>query len=210
MRQVLTLLALAALFVSTLAYADESRCPPGHRTKITVEHPDNFQGPTQPSPSVVLNEIITQFWGIPLRWFDQAGINTAFGHTFSDLPSGICGATLRVKVRALGDIPYTDTIRLEYEDKSRHEPFAWRITIRNIIGTWETGMEAELELDLAHLPKGVRSVTDVLYSIQDGTLDVVVEEDTMVDYLILEYCTRCTEVSTEAVSWGHVKAMYRE
>ena len=52
----------------------------------------------------------------------------------------------------------------------------------------------KLVLDLGNLPPSTGSVTSVLGDMADGDLDVYIQDDTAVDYIILRYW-RCCEKS---------------
>jgi hypothetical protein len=73
-------------------------------------------------------------------------------------------------------------------------------------GSWYPGAEATFEVDLADLPPYSHFGTNILSELQDGELEFMVEDDTLVDYAILRVCQCPLEV--EAESWGRVKARY--
>ena len=58
--------------------------------------------------------------------------------------------------------------------------------------TWNAGDQKKLILDLGNLPPSIGSVTSVLGDMADGDLDVYLQDDTAVDYIILRYW-RCCE-----------------
>jgi hypothetical protein len=72
-----------------------------------------------------------------------------------------------------------------------------------------------VELNLGDLPPYVDFPTSVLRALHDGRLDLLVEDDTAIDYALLTIC-RCASialiespVSVETASWGRVKSRYR-
>ncbi len=191
------------------SWAQVLDCPPGAGATVQVEQDDDFTGPPVPAqPSAQLSAFITGFWGYPLRGFDEGGIDKGFGHTFVDLPSGICGAVVTLKLHAESFGSSNDTVRFQLVDPNDTEGFLWRKVIANIIGSWDIGQEAVLVLDLANLVPGLNGNTNIVPSLAGGTLDVVIEDDTAVDYITLETCTACP-VGVQQKTWGSVKAMYR-
>jgi hypothetical protein len=158
------------------------------------------------------------FWPQPTtRWFDTGGNNAALIHTFEGWRGPVCGATLELRLRAQSSALSTnDSIRLELRGGSDHQrAFRYWTTIRNVVGAWGPGAEAVVELNLGDLPPYVDFPTSVLRALHDGRLDLLVEDDTAIDYALLTIC-RCASialiespVSVETASWGRVKSRYR-
>ena len=142
--------------------------------------------------------------------FDQtAGLNggaanTQVAHTFTGLPDGIQGATLRLPIRA-GDEEFvsTDGVILSfYKDTAVDyaEGTAWRRTFAAIaedvnlfpspdpglFGTWSPADERVLELNLGALPLAGGGTVDLIPEMDaESFLDVVVSDETAVDFISL-------------------------
>ena len=102
---------------------------------------------------------------------------------------------------------------------------AWNywVTVRRVLGSWNPGDETTLKLNLANLPIYVDFPPNILEALSDGELELLVEDDTAVDFANLSVC-RCHEprpgpawvdvvdskgmLSTEATTWGLLKANY--
>lgn len=157
---------------------------------------DGFAAPGEPtSPSAELQA----FFAGPQRSFDQAGINLAFGHTFTGLPTGIVGARLTVRLRAEG---FADNDGLSLELLPGPQ-FAWGQSVRNLTGVnpWVNPADRTVTLDLASLPASPQGVTGILSALADGDLDVYVQDDTAVDYVALEV-SHCPPPPCVAPPWG--------
>jgi len=143
----------------------------------------------QTSPSPALQAYMDQYnnGAFPNRQFDDQASNRVFGHTFTGLPVDITCATLEIGLKAGGDIQSNDGIDLDYDGT---ESFAWHSRISNLPeagGTWTNGQTAVIRFDLAGLPPGG---TNIISSINaDNSLDVYVQDDTAVDYIILSVVT---------------------
>jgi hypothetical protein len=62
-------------------------------------------------------------------------------------------------------------------------------------------------LNLTDLPPYVDFPTNILAAVDDGSLDLLIEDDTAVDYALLRVCY-CANV-TEHESWGRLKTLFR-
>lgn len=125
--------------------------------------------------------------------FDQLTHDSCFAHTFADLPDGIVGATLEIRLAADG-LACNDTISLQAS--SDGSSLAWSRRIgSNCLGDqipgllsygWGNGNAETLFLDLSALPNADGSTTDLLALIDaDDRLDVRVNNDTGCDYAVL-------------------------
>ena len=183
---------------------------------------DNFAYPYEPTtPSPMYQDYADMFWPqATYRQFDQPGTDVALIHTFvfPEVTGRICRATIEMRVRA-GSSSLVDNDSFRFSLKGGANPqeshVYWR-TFRWTVGagTFPPGTEAVMKLDLADLP-GTYFPNNILSKLSDRELEVMVEDDTMVDYIKLTVC-KCQGpmfVATEdglLSTWGAVKALYDE
>ena len=144
-------------------------------------------------------ELFTAFPPGSWRKFGQIVPDKRFGHTFTELPSEIVAAELEICLRAGRDIPIDDELHLEFLNDPT-PTFAWGKTIKDLpltpggtpIGSWDEGDIETFTLDLGNLLPSAAGVTSVLGKLEDGNLDVYIQDDTAVGYIILRYW-RCCE-----------------
>ncbi len=137
------------------------------------------------SPSTELVTAFPGYW----RPFDQIVSNRKFGHTFTGLPGAIVAVQLELRLRAGTDIPTNDALYLEFLNPG----FAWAKRISDLTGlAWNAGDEKKLILNLANLPASNAGVTNILGYLADGDLDIYIQDDTAVDYVILRVWTCCS------------------
>lgn len=126
--------------------------------------------------------------GVTPKDFDDRTRNSFFGHTINNLPTGICGATLRISVCADGNDSDNDALLLDLTGGN----FAWNQRFAALTGlAWRTNDCREITLDLANLPPGIgNSQSNILNSLADGQLDVVIQDDTSIDFaeLTVQHC----------------------
>jgi hypothetical protein len=206
-----------ALLLVVLALASGNahaiNCQSGISIVIPVGNADNFAPPLEPVfPDANLARLIATVWNVPLRYLDYMGINASMGHTFQWSACPITAAELEIRVRSLGDIPDNDRISLELNDRffeGESEVYRWTTTLAILTQTaWYSGEEATLILDLGNLPVDLYGRTSVLAYMNDGNLDIEVQDDTAVDYIILRLCTS-SPVAVESKTWSAIKALYR-
>jgi hypothetical protein len=188
-------------------------CPSGTSIVIEVGVADNFAPPMEPVfPDANLARFIATIWNVPLRYLDDMTVNKSMGHTFQWEACPIIAAELETRVRSLGDIPGNDRISLELNDgffNGESEVSRWTTTLANLTQTgWYEGEEATLILDLGNLPVDLYGRTSVLAYMIDGNLDIEIQDDTAVDYIVLRLCTSCA-VAVESKTWGSIKALYK-
>jgi hypothetical protein len=166
-----------------------SKCPNSCPEQDYSEFPaginDNFTLPTEPAVPLGSFGVYVNNWQNAPRQFDTNGCDMAFGHTFTGLPECIKSATLEICLRANCSLANNDTLHLEYLGGSA---FAWHIGIKNLpgFGQWNKNDQNCITLDLNNLPPSGTSGTSVLGSMElSGKLDVFVQDDTAVDYMIL-------------------------
>lgn len=165
-------------------------CPAPVTTIFTAGVKDNFStanGPELSSPSAALQAYMNNYSGgypTNAQHFDGTTIDRVFGHTFTGLPPGITGAKLEIGLRAIGG-GSNDSINLSFTTPP--DTFAWGGAIAGLTGLpWTTGNSAVLTLDLAALPGGQNILSNIN---ANNTLDVYVQDDTAVDYIILTIVT---------------------
>lgn len=134
------------------------------------------------------------------REFDEAGVNAAFGHTFTNVEPGsnreICGATLEIRLRPEGGAD-NDKLVLDFFGEDNASGWGHYIGDYGSVdglhdGEWDddyTGAQT-FTLDLDALPDGSGTTSIIDELAQYGYLDVFVQDDTAVDFLWLtvEYC----------------------
>jgi hypothetical protein len=160
---------------------------------------DNFMNGTEsanPAPSLVS---FLGTLGVPMVAeydFSPPSMNSSFGETITNLVLPGCtivGARLNIHLSPTttpGTNPMDDMIGFVQNGQE-----IWRQNIGTLAGIpWVSGSQVTLILDLANLPVPLNgsNVTNILAALQDGTLDIFVLDNTMVDYMEIsvEYC--CT------------------
>ncbi|MEY2410374.1 MAG: hypothetical protein QOF48_3044, partial [Verrucomicrobiota bacterium] len=155
---------------------------------------DNFVGADAAAPSQDLKDLLVS---LNLRGFDEAGSDKWFAHSFTNLPMDISDAVLRIRLRADAGTPQNDTVELLFATEGGGLlPASWnrRIgtggfdSVPGLMATpWAPGAVTELVLNLGQLRNADNSVTDLLPTLHaQRRLDIIVQEDTEVDYIILE------------------------
>ncbi len=169
---------------------------------------DNFVGPDPTSPSAGLLTYVTNNYPlVHFKGFDDCTVNEWVAHTFSNLPPCITAASLTLHVMPCGDISPNDDVGLyfvgpngtlldpngqwsrrlgtgSYDSGVGLLPNPWNTTY------YPTG--ALITLNLDQLSNVNPPTTSLLADLnQYGFLDVVVEDDTAVDYLELTVVSCC-------------------
>ncbi len=182
----------------------EAPCENATSATFEAGNNDNFTGTSEPtSPSADLQVVLSQY-ASGTRDFDELMSNRVFGHTFTGLPSGIVAATLELHLRGRPDIPSNDALSLELVGGTT--PFGWARRISDLPeagGTWVIDQDAVFTLDLAALPLAGGGFTDILPNVNlDQALDVYIQDDTAVDYMILTVLAcPCTPPPPDLISW---------
>lgn len=184
----IALLALLIPLFFSPAPAMAARCEAPSTTTFLAGVEDGFGGGNDPaSPGSTLNTYFSSIGVTPKSFDDRAG-NRFFGHTFSNLPTGICGATLRISVCSDGGNSDNDALILDRVGNT----FAWNQQFPVLTGLpWFEGDCREFSLDLTDLPTGLGgSQQNLLDSLADGQLDVVIQDDTSIDFaeLTVQHC----------------------
>lgn len=182
----------------------EAPCENATSATFEAGNNDNFTGTSEPtSPSADLQVVLSQY-ASGTRDFDELMSNRVFGHTFTALPTGIVAATLELHLRGRPDIPSNDALSLELVGGIT--PFGWARRISDLPeagGTWNVDQDAVFTLDLAALPLAGGGFTDILPNVNlDQALDVYIQDDTAVDYMILTVLAcPCTPPPPDLISW---------
>lgn len=181
---VLGLAAIVLVFFATpTALAQTQECPEGSVTRVqkfTAGVKDSFRLPADATkPSARLIEQLGRTWNN----FDDAKEPKPLGHTFTDLPCYIVGATLTAHITPIGKPKENDYISLGLQEGR----FLWTGLIKDLAERWPT--RTTITLDLNKLPTR-RGFTSILSHLAQGTLDVYFSSHVAVDYLELTitYC----------------------
>ncbi len=164
---------------------------------------DQFAGSTEPaSPSTEVGDFIVATSGQPPLDFDQATSNRWFGHTFAPLVGCADGARLELRAMALSGGASNDSICLQLLDPAA-PTYGWCRSFFNLPesgGSWNTGDTAVFTLDLGNLPGG----GSILSLFAEGRLDVLVQDDTKVDYLALTVNPACSLLFADGFELGDI------
>jgi len=162
------------------------------------------QPPSLSSPSRALGNLLLMEYAHRRFDFDQVpGVNsvagnTAFGHTFANIPPDVEGATLWLKLTAGTGTTATDTMDILFTDtqnSSSKSALAWHRSLGQSADDpgllkntpWVQGDVAIAKLDLSALPMSTGGTTNLLPLIRaKGFFDIVIENDTGVDYALLD------------------------
>jgi parallel beta-helix repeat protein len=151
---------------------------------------NNFEPAT---PSLALAALLTN----PAD-FDEVNSNHHFGHTISGLPECIVRAELEIVLRSLSSDACNDSIALQVTGGAPAFVWSRRIGAPSsspdycqgpaglLSYTWFSGKTVTFNLVLSNLPNLGGGTTDLLPLLNiDGHLDVYLQDDTAVDYMIL-------------------------
>jgi hypothetical protein len=153
-------------------------CPEPNESVFWAGIADNFNLPAEPAfQSPQLKKSDSGYTGV-WRNFDETVDNQRFGHTFTGLPECIVAATLEIRMKATGDIPSTDSLGLALH---------WGQLIKNLSSTghWLSGETQTFLLNLDALPTSSTPFSVLPYMNKNQMLDVYIQDDTSVDYMIL-------------------------
>ena len=167
-------------------YPIEFTCPAGREDNFST---GDGSEPTDPSAYLLSN------WGYcssgPLTQFDVIPQDKCFVHTFGKCcwpPSyTITEAYLEICMKAGPSMPYTDSIKFRQNGDN-----LWGISLNGLISWWTDGTDNRWDqeqtecfvLDLSNLPLG-SGMSNILSRLEDGYLDIIVADDTAVDYMVL-------------------------
>ena len=162
---------------------------------------DNFAPPPDPaSPSAGLLGFFA-FLGVGAVDFDPIPTDQFFGHTITGLPPCITGARLEIHMRAGPSfLTNTDSLALEFRGITATPRFEWALRMNDLIDfataggqtVWTPGSDFTFMLDLDNLPPDGQGDTSVIASMESTmTLDVMVQDATGVDYMVLTVTSDC-------------------
>ncbi|MEZ4651037.1 MAG: SdrD B-like domain-containing protein [Candidatus Eisenbacteria bacterium] len=183
--------------VTGLDFGNVEACPDTSSFFQTFGIIDGFLPPVEPtSPGADLLAVMNNCSNGPLPFYDALADEQCFGETMTGWPT-TCTVTaaevcMRIRTRAsTGNYdPATDALYF-YEDGVP----VWGISLNDLDpdGRWEDGDDLVFCLDLANLPPSAFGVTNILAALQDGDLDVLIQDDTGVDYMTIDvtYCCGC-------------------
>ena len=151
--------------------------------------------PTSPSTALVDAYAAWEYGGTTIN-FDVFSYDHGVAHTFFGLPPGITDATLELRLRGMSvENPWNDAMHLLFVDATTPEwveARAWARYLKDLrsdlgLGSgWGPGEDATFVLPLGALPTADGSTLDLIPELNDrGFLDVVVVDDTAVDYMTL-------------------------
>ena len=150
---------------------------------ITAGLPDNFALPIEPSPQSAC--MVTAFSGYPFwKGFDQVASDTLFGHRFTGLPNNIVKAELVVRMKPTADSGASNDGLFVGLPVCSFASFRYGVSIQTLPaagGNWNPGHPATtftIDLGVAN-PLLISDMNTQTY------LDVVVHDDTTVDYMQL-------------------------
>lgn len=111
----------------------------------------------------------------------EDALNRHCAQTLSFGPGEVRAAQLTLRLRAMLFNADNDGLYLEHRGE---RAFAWSARIDDLVRpSWKKGATATLRLDLARLPRKGEAPLDLRPYLEDGTLDVVVQDDTTIDDL---------------------------
>ena len=187
---------------------------------------DGFAAQGQPGDLIIMRPAFAQWvnrpggnndayhGGQPMPFDDTTVVNWEFGYTFLSLPP-LDSAFLTIRVRgSSATSPGNDSLHLQFSAPGGTPQFAWGRQFAALDadaggpGTWTQNKDRIFTLNLRQLPTSSGTLDLVPQINAAGYLDVYVQDDTAVDFVMLEYWTRderCT-ISTPAhntnVSFG--------
>ncbi len=157
---------------------------------------DNYSGIEPASPSI--NQY-TRLDGVDYMDFDDPSMDSWFAHSFENLPAHIAQAKLRIKMHA-GAGSENDTIMLACTTSGGSlgtNYWSRRIGTNPADGIpglrttpWSQGLQQEVVLNLADLANTNGPGSDMVPLLnQTGYLDIYIQNDTGIDYMVLEIKT---------------------
>lgn len=165
-------------------------------TEVTMGIPDGFTGGIEPNggdPALEAGILNCEGVWNGIRDYDEAGADAWFVEQFQLATVGpVRAVRLEMLVKAVSGLSYTDGIVLEAEPGGaacHGYTWGWSSSVESLPQfdyQWLNGQTRYICLDLTELPYGAKGFTRSLVdALHDGVLDVVIADDTMVDYLKL-------------------------
>ncbi len=130
--------------------------------------------------------------------FDILPADRCFGHSFDPVRPDTCPvvleASLEIDLRAGSSVgSVDDVIALQKDGVTIWQAYLAQLTNE---GTWLPGQGIDLRLDLADLPLAERGTTNLIAALQDGAVDLLVRDDSGVDFVNLSVTLGC-EIDTD-------------
>ena len=187
---------------SGLDFGNKQACEEPMRIECMVGDQDNFSpgdpvdGPLDPS-SPLVGEVLQQMSsGNVLYTTDVIPTDQPIGHTFRcwEPNCNVKDAWLEIGLKAgPSSLSYNDSIGF-YQGSQR----AWSMRINNVVDPsdpvaypWGPGQSVVLTLHLSDLPMDALNVDTVIGIMQDGDLDIAIQDDTGIDYMKLTVDVCC-------------------
>lgn len=154
------------------------------------------------SPSLMLLDRMAACRHTATEYFDTFAPDRWFVHTLPCRNTDGCvvqEAELTMRLRAGMASPHNDVITLRHGGQ-----VLWSSSVAELTGdqTWYPGKTATLQLDLTALPSGTGSPVGLLPALQNGELDVLLSDDTGIDYLTYTTGLACKEPQADEISTG--------
>ncbi len=164
---------------------------------------DDFNGAEPASPSAGLARRLEAEGIHAGKQFDDCTTDRFFAHTFPNLPKCITAAKLTVRLKPCGADCENDTINLSVTDAAGILRGSWSRDLNDVPGDWcDYTAGLVLSLDLSALPVvGGGTVNGLPFLNTYGFLDFICQDDTAVDYLVLEV-TSCCPSTNKTVACG--------
>lgn len=175
-------------------------CPAGREDGFATA-----DGIEKSTPSAALLARLQNCSSGALTQFDVRPGNKCFGHTFKKCWGRDCkvvGATLTIGLCAGSSfLANNDTLTI-----LEGATTVWQQPIANLTANgWGANDCTVLTLDLENLPPSSTFVTNVLAALQDGDLDIMIQDDTGVDFADLQVDV-CCPGSICGTKWNDVNA----
>ena len=202
--------AASASTFTGLDFGNKEGCVEPVRIECMVGDQDNFSpgdpvdGPLDPS-SALVGEVLQQMSsGNVLSVTDVIPTDRPIGHTFRcwEPHCKVKDAWLEIGLKAgPSNLSYNDTIGF-YQGSQR----AWSMRINNVVDQgdpnaypWGPGQSVVLTLHLSDLPMDALNVDSIIGIMQDGDLDIAIQDDTGIDYmkLTVDVCCDLPDLDTD-------------
>ena len=200
--------AASASTFTGLDFGNKQVCEEPMTIECMVGDQDNFSpgdpvdGPLDPS-SALVGEVLQQMSsGNVLYSTDVIPTDQPIGHTFRcwEPNCNVKDAWLEIGLKAgPSTLSYNDTIGF-YEGSQRE----WSMRINNVVDPsdpnaypWGPGQSVVLTLHLSDLPMDALNVDTVIGIMQDGDLDIAIQDDTGIDYMKLTVEVCCNYPDTD-------------
>ena len=179
--------------------------PPVFTTYCTTNHivfgGNNFATPVAATPSANLLARLNAAGIHNFKNFDQCTVNTYFAHTFPNLGPCITAATLTMRLKPCGDICENDSINLSFTGPGGVlSSNSWTRylgsgnpqsgLVSNNWCSYTAGQVITLDLSALPQPSGL-PLNDLLLLNANGFLDLNMQDDTGIDYAILDVVSCC-------------------